>query len=138
MNPRSQKDWELVIHAVKQAAPPTVKVTPALLDNIRKALMWHEMAAWMYSNESPFGVVLTVIREDSIMGKKELLLYCVAHLRNLTWAEWKESYKKTRLYCLAQGCTHITAYTVAPGVARIAKRLGGNVDTRYISIPLGG
>jgi hypothetical protein len=138
MSPRSHKDWELVKHAVKQAAPPTVKVTPALMDNIRKALLWKEMSAWLYSNGTPFAVVLTVICEDSIMGKKELLLYCVAHLRNITWKEWDESYEKTKLYCQSQGCTHITAYTVIPGVARLAKRLGGDVDTRYISIPLGG
>jgi hypothetical protein len=138
LDPRSFDEWNMMQNVVKRAAPPTVEVTPVLLGNIRKALLAGEMSGWMFTADSPLGIVLTMIREDRLLGKREMIIYAAAKLRDLTPEDWRRCFAKMRLHSLKEGCTHMSFYTVVPHVIDMAKCMGWNAETRYVSIPLGG
>jgi hypothetical protein len=138
LNPHLEGDMKIIHDVIKRSAPPTVKITKGLLENIENALFSGEMAAWIYEDGSPIGVSITAIRDDVLLGKRELLLYAVSNLREIRLDEWDKCFLSTRDYALKNGCTHITAYTIVNKIIKMAERMNGNVDTRYISIPLGG
>ena len=131
-------NWDTIENVIERAAPPTVQVNQTLLDNLQQSFIAGEMEALMLFNGNPMAIILTTIREDKILGKRELLIYAGAGMRPLSSDDWAQCYERVREYAKAYRCTHITALTKVPKVIKMAEILGGDVETRYISIPLGG
>jgi len=138
LSPEKSEHWDLVSLMVEKAAPPTVIVDSTLLSNVRKAMLEGSLDGWVFSNSSPIAAALTTIREDPIFGKKEMIIYAAMHLRKMSDAEWDGCFRMLRIHSIVKGCTHIGAYTVVQKIMDMGLRMGGNIDTRYISIPLGG
>jgi len=138
LSARKRSEWQRICSAVVKAAPPTVEVTDRLLDDLRDEINAGRMSAWSFSNGSPIGVALTSIREDRILGRRDLLVYAAAADRKISYPEWEACFQKLKAHALSQNCTHITAYSNVQRIAEVAAAVGGDADTRYISIPLGG
>jgi len=136
LDPRNYNDWAKMGMVVVRAAPPTVEVTPLVLDNIRAALMSGEMSAWMFSNGTPLGVAITTIRNDNILGCKEMLIYAAAGLRDISKDEWLGCFEKMRSHSKSLGCTHISFYTQVERLVRVAAAMGADPLLRYVQIPL--
>lgn len=138
LDPRRSDDWLQMMKVLMKAAPPTVKMTDQILDRCRSELLDGKMEGWLFSDGAPMSIALTKIRNDFLLGKKELLIYAAAHLRKMTESDWDACFEKMRLHSVSKGCTHMTCYTIVPRIMEMAARMGGDIETRYISIPLGG
>jgi len=136
MNPRIDMAWKMIRATIERGAP--VKLDEHKISNIRTDLINGVMSAWLFGDEAPMGVAVTEIREDKRLDRKEVLIFAAANLRKMTTEEWDKCFAKMRLHGLSNGCTHMTCYTVIPRIMEMAKRMGGDVETRYVSIPLGG
>lgn len=138
LDPRRNDHWLIMKKVIVKAAPPTVKVDGLLLARAHSELMDGKMEGWYFSDGSPLAVAITKIREEYILGKKEMLIYAAAHLRKMNEAEWDVCFAEMALHSLSMGCTHMTCYTIVPRIMEMAARMGGDIETRYVSIPLGG
>jgi hypothetical protein len=130
--------WMMIKETIMKAAPKTQRVTKEMMVNMRAEMVRGKINGWLYSNGSPMAVLLTMITEDAILDKREMLIYAASGLKKLSLTDMVHGLKKLKEYAADQGCTHITAYSIVPTVVKIAKLLGGDVDTRYISMPLEG
>lgn len=138
LDARRKDHWQQMMVVVAKAAPPTVTITDVILDRVRSALLAGELDGWLFSNGTPMGIALTMIREDRLLGKRELIIYAAANLREMSVGDWDQCFVKMRLHSLSKGCTHMACYTVVPRIMEMAQRMGGDINTRYVSIPLGG
>jgi len=130
-------DWTAIDYTVHRAAPP-VEVTSETIFRIREAIKAGEMKAWLFSNGTPIGVALTTIREDEILGRKEMIVYAAAGLRDISNDEWMGCYDKMRLHSKLHGCTHISFYTHVERLVKLAAAMGASETLRYVQIPMGG
>lgn len=130
-------EWTAIEYTVHSAAPP-VEVTPETISRIREAIKEGSMKAWLFSNGTPIGVALTTIREDTILGRKEMIIYAAAGLRDISNDEWMGCYDKMRLHSKSHGCTHISFYTHVERLVKVAAAMGASETLRYVQIPLGG
>jgi hypothetical protein len=129
-------DWKRIAAVIRRAAPPQVQVTDALLDDVRSAINTGEMSAWSFENGTPIGVMVSMMREDRILGRRDLLIYAAAGERRIRDTEWVSCFNKVKSHALANQCTHIAAFSIVDRVIEVAQALGGDVETRYVSIAL--
>ena len=92
MHPERFTDWTQIKGVVERSAPPSVQVDDRLLTDVRRAMMDGELEGWMFINGNPMGIALTTIREDKLLGRRELIIYAAANIRNLTREEWLGCY----------------------------------------------
>lgn len=137
LNVNKLSDWKAIERTVNRAAPP-VEITLEITSRIRTAISRGEMNAWIFSNGTPIGVALTTIREDKILGWREMIIYAAAGFRDISNNEWMGCYDKMKLHAKSQGCTHISFYTHVNRLLRLAKAMGADPEQRYVQIPLGG
>lgn len=137
LNTATMNDWILIGYAFIQAASH-MEDKRSTLERVHEAIKAGEMKAWLFSNGTPIGVALTTMREDKILGRREMIIYAAAGLRDISNDEWMGCYDKMRLYSKAQGCTHISFYTHVERLVRLSAAMGADPAMRYVQIPLGG
>lgn len=119
--------------------PPSMSFTPEVMQECRRAIAAGTMVGfWFSADYEPFGICLTTIRDDGILHTRELIIYAAANLRKLSLEDWQGCFKKIKAYAQSVGCTHISFYTKVPRLFEVAALLGGDTETRYVSIPIGG
>lgn len=129
--------WIYCRNAFEKSSP--IKVDSFTFLRLSAALDRGEIKGWKFADGFDFlGVALTAIRKDAIIGRRELIVYAAAASDSLDETKWRGCFEAIKAYALEHGCTHIGYYTIVPRLIRIGKLLGGDTDTHYISIPLGG
>jgi hypothetical protein len=130
---------DLIRDALRAAAPPFVEMTERKEANVLRALEEDQMAAWIvvFSGKG-VAIALTKIVEDACMETRELLIYCAYSIEGgLTAEMWDDCFKQMAENAVRMGCASITAYTAVERIKKMAMRMGGNIDTVYLNIPLG-
>lgn len=136
INPETQ--WGMIESTFRRAAEKTIVVTDDVIGRFRAALLSGEMDAWLFGESNPIGIAVTMIREDVILGRRELIIYAAANLQKLTLKDWGNCFEEIREFAMLAGCTHISYYTKVPRLFEVAQLLGGDAETRYVSIHLEG
>lgn len=130
---------DLIKEALCNAAPPFVEMTESKQGKILLALQEDRMTAWLITfNQETYAIALTKIIQDDCMEERDLLLYCAYAVRKLTEEMWDDCFMRMAKYALAMNCTAMTAYTVVERIKEMAVRMGGNISTVYLNIPLTG
>ena len=123
--------------AFVRSAGKSVTVSAAMVERLRKSLETGEMIGFRFAvgPDDEIGVALSMIREDVILGRRELIIYAAASLRKINNTEWAGCFERINEYAAAVGCDHISYYTTVPRLFEVGRILGGS-ETHYISIPV--
>lgn len=86
------------------------------------------MQAWaFYKDEHAKAILVTDIRNNSIFGSKELLVFAIFGVLELEEDDWIQGFNQLKEFAITMGCNQINAYTDAKGIAERARSLGGKV-----------
>jgi len=131
--------WGQIEDVFRRSAPKTIIVDDDMIDRLYSAVVFGDIDVLSLTDENGLAaIILTIIREDSVLGSRELLIYAGAAFRKLSWQDWAQCINCVSKYAAAHKCKEITALTMVPKVYDMAARVGGNINTRYISIPVEG
>jgi len=130
-------DWGKIVDAFKRSAPKTIVVDDDIIDRLYNSIMFGDMDALFLSDDDVVAVIITEIREDYILCKRDLLVYAGAAFRKLSSDDWMQCVGQTVEFARAHKCNNVTAYTVVPKIVSVAASLGLSTEERYISLPVG-
>jgi len=136
------KYWHDVSLAIERSLPPVVGEHPDKMNRILERLLTGEMQCWAAYRKNEeiqfIGFVVTTVTTDYCSMTRNLLLYCICGFEKTNLQDWKEGYIALVKYGHAMQCNRIVAYTKQENLINLAKRMGGEVDYRFISVPLDG
>ena len=135
------KFWDIIKYAIEDSIPPTATWTPNMTNKILTSLLCGKSHCWIsYIMEGEQrkleAVVVTQILYDDISDTRNLLIYCLCSYETNMGSSWLNGLKALVKFATFQGCKNIVAYTDVPSIIKIVKRLGGETNQTFISLPL--
>jgi hypothetical protein len=129
--------WGQIEDAFRRSAPKTMIVDDDMIDRLCSAIVFGDIDVLSLTDENGLAaIILTIIREDSVLESRVLLIYAGAAFRKLTWADWAQCIEGAMKYASDHKCKEITGFSLVPKVYEMAARVGGNINTRFFSIPV--
>ena len=135
------KLWDIIRYALEDSPPLTVgNINSRLISNILTAALSGEIDVWVsYTKEGELkldGIILTSFEIDKFVKEKSLLIYYLYSYRDADVSRWIKGLKSLAKYAKTRNCSKIMAYTNVPTMINISEKLGGNIDTRFITFNL--
>jgi len=135
------KNYDWIKNAIKDSVPNHIELTDEGMINIMKSLAVGGMEAWtIYSLDNDVQnikvLMITMITFDDIFDQNNLLIYSIKGFESLSMKEWRDSLDSLMVYGRSRKISNITAFTNIDRVIKIVNELGGNTDTKFITIPI--
>jgi hypothetical protein len=133
--------WDIIRFAIEESLPPITGEGPDKMNRILSSLLSGKADCWAsYVKEKESrrfeGIVITKIQYDDISSTRNLLIYCLYGYEHIESESWTTGLKTLVKYASSKGCHRIIAYTDEPRIIEMVKKLGGETDYTFISIPL--
>ena len=133
--------WEIIKESIELSLPPVVGDNADRMKNIMVSLLSGTMDCWASftledGNTNINGIVVTTIIEDTNSGTKDLLIYSVYGITSITKDSWADGQVVLAKWGKENGCSRITGYTDVESIITAVKRLGGNAEQVYITLPI--
>lgn len=133
------KSWDIIRYGIMSVPSPIADVSPEGVRNILKNLVMGTVQCWasferdeLNGGDKINGFVLTTIAEDYVSGNKFLNIYDLFFTTTPKEELLEEGIKAIEEFAKANKCNKITAYSVVPGVIKIADRCGFKTDCRFL------
>jgi hypothetical protein len=135
------KNWETFKDAIEASLPPVVGQASDRMNNILKSALIGKVECWVsFQNEDGLrkidALILTTFTGDDISGTKNLLIYTFYGYGELSQKSWEEGCVAIFKYAKSRGCCRVIAYSDKDSIISGIKRMGGNTDYTFISVPL--
>jgi len=135
------KFWDVIKYAIEESIPPIATWTPNMTNKILSSLLCGGAHCWIsYIIEGEQrkleAVVVTKILYDDISDTRNLLIYCLSSYETNMGSSWLNGLKTLVKFATSKGCKNIVAYTDVPSIIKIVKKLGGETNQTFISLPL--
>ena len=135
------KFWDIIRYALEDSPPLTIgNINNRWISNILTAALSGEIEVWVsYTKEEELkldGIVLTSFEIDKFVKEKSLLIYYLYTYGNTDTNRWIKGLKSLVKYAKTRNCSRIISYSSVPSIISISEKLGGNVDTRFITFNL--
>lgn len=137
------KNWALIAPAIENSLPPTADSNINRMTLILENLLKGEMQCWLIypddikledaDKQSLLGVMVTTVVVDTGTLAKNLLIYSLYGFKVVDLSVYRDCLSTLRIAAREVGCSKIIAYTNVDGAAQLAKRLGANTDTTFVS-----
>ena len=132
--------WNLVRWALHNNMPPHIRITEEVITNILETTMDEASQVWILhkgdeanKKETLIGIGVTCIITEPLSKQKSLLIYAlVGGMVKAVASDWEEALVGIRQFAIGQGCVNIVAYSDVPETIGLVKKLGGNVDVRFL------
>jgi hypothetical protein len=133
--------WPTIRELLYKNHPPSITINEQILANILEAALRNGLQVWVVhdsdleENMSRIkSIVVTTILTEPLSKLRSLLIYGVitdyqAGDERIDYIKEMESIRK---YAKANDCSSITAYSDVPAVWNIVKKLGGNINNRFL------
>lgn len=135
--------WEDIKTALVAAVPPLGQSDQAHVSQFLENLLLGRLQAWLLIEKKGEGeqvtydikaLTVTTVWRDLGTGAKNLLIYALYGYSFVEPALWKDGLEALRKFARAEGCHQIVAFTKVPRVIQIAKELGGDSETRLVTL----
>lgn len=137
--------WEDIKAALVSAVPPLAQADQGHVTQFLENLVMGRLQAWTLVEKKGEGekatydikaLVVTTVWRDLGTGAKNLLIYALYGYSFVSPDLWKEGLEALKKFARAEGCHQIVAFTKVPRVIQIVEGLGGNSDTRLITLEI--
>ena len=133
------KYWVELRPAIEKALPPTGDANR--MQNVLSSILMDRLKVWasFYEKDGKRvfnGVVTTAIEDELGTSNRALLIYSVFGYSDSSPKDWFAGLETIKKYALAEGCTHIKAYSNIDNVVAMAARLGADTSYRLILFSL--
>ena len=82
------------------------------------------------------GLIITMITKSLFDEGKNLLIYSLYGYSMDNKEAWEGGFRTLATFARADGCSRITGYTNVSSLIKLVEKLGGDIDQRFISIPV--
>lgn len=136
------RHWPIFKYAIEQAAPPTERITPGVMNRLLEHLMVGKMQAWVAYKKKGFppemcGILVTNMVQDELTGTRGLFLFSVYVWDPMTASDWEDGFKTIQQYAKHEGCTKIAFYTNNPRIIDLARKTGFYAEQVFGVLHLG-
>lgn len=130
--------WDIIKYAIEESLPPVVGEHPDKINRILSSLLSGKSQCWASyvrnGESSKFeGIVITKILYDDVSDTRNFLIYCLYGYNPVNRTSWLNGLKSLAKYAKSKGCSQIVGYSEIDFIIKLADRLGGNTDFRFIS-----
>lgn len=135
------RQWEVISYAIKNSLPPNIIEDEEIMNNILMSVMCGTVVCWasfekVDDNVVLNGIVTTVMIKDFASGVKSLLVYTIYSIDDFSRKVWKDGLETLIKYGRFNNCKSIVGYTKVPSLVEFIKRVGGEAEYTFASIPL--
>ena len=133
------KYWGGISEAISKSLPPFTINDKERMLVILKSLMSGIMQCWLLHEIEDdkitlYAIMTTEFSIDPASQTKNLLIFSLYGLQPAPSGLWEDGYKTLRLYAKVNRCQSIIAFTDVPEVLSIISKLGGDINTRLITL----
>lgn len=129
------KHWEGISEAISKSLPPITSASKDRMTVILKSLIVGTMQCWvLHKPDGIYAVATTEFAIDPGSKTKNLLIFSLFSLRQISDELWIEGLKGLQKFAKVNSCETIIAFTDAPAIVTLTERLGGEASTRLIVI----
>ena len=129
--------WDIMKGCIHSALPPTSLDTEVHMTNILEAILCGKMVCWAFEVEEQVKyLIVTQVIEDDVTHTRNFFVFALVSILPVTMEEWQEGFITLQTYAKYILCDLVSAYTKNPRIMQIVKHLGGDVETRYLQMPL--
>ena len=134
--------WDVIKYALDNSPPIPIEVRDEnWINNILTQSMNGSIEIWASYNKDEDninfeGFVITSFEIDKFVKQKSLLIYYVFAFRDTGIDTWVEGLKVLSKYAKSRRCSRVLAYSNVKEIISISEKLGGNVDTTFITFNL--
>ena len=133
------KYWNGISEAISKSLPPFITYDKEGMLVILNSLMSGIMHCWLLheiegDKITLYAIATTEFSIDPASRTKSLLIFSLYGLQPTPIESWKDSYETLRLYAKANGCSSILAFSDVPEVLNIVGKMGGDINTRLITL----
>ena len=132
--------WNVIKYAIEDSIPPTATWTPNMTNKILSSLLCGKSHCWISyvkgEQRKLEGVVVTQVLYDDISDTRNLLIYCLCSYDGFRESSWSNGLKALVKFAASRNCKNIVAYTDVPNIIKMVKKLGGETNQTFISLPL--
>lgn len=134
-------NWTAIRELLYKNHPPSITVNEQVLANILEAALRNGLQVWVIhdsdleENISRIkSIVVTTILTEPLSRLRSLLIYGVITDYQVgdDRIDYIKEMESIRKYAKANDCSSITAYSDVPAVWNIVKKLGGNINNRFL------
>jgi len=135
--------WEDIKAAVQAAVPPLAQSEQANMTQFLENLLMGRLHVWVLVEQKGEGpeatydtkaFVITTIWKDIGTGARNLLIYALYGYSLISEELWRDGLACLRKFARAENCHQIVAYTRVPRIVEVVRLLGGDTDTRLITL----
>ena len=134
--------WDMIKYALENSPPISIEVRDEnWINSMLTQSMNGSIEIWAYYDKDGDsvrfkGFVITSFEIDKFVKQKSLLIYYVFTFRDIGMDAWIEGLKTLKKYAKSRRCSRVLAYSNVQNIINISKRLGGDVDTTFITFNL--
>lgn len=128
--------WEDLFPTIVSALP-NVNVNDAFAKSaMQQAIVKGILTCWLATGDDDkvFAVMTTTVSLDFVTGGRNMLIYSITGLREISDEEYIDGIKTLKEHCLLSKCQQIIAYTKISKVAKIFKEMGGDAETVFLQM----
>jgi hypothetical protein len=127
------KFWDLIKLSIEKSAPPIVKRKPDT-NRFLEAAYNGVLQVWVERNDvgEVVCVLTTAVTEDFCSGGKNLVIYSLYSVGEITRDSWVNGYNTIKEFARSKGCDNVVGYTTEEVVKRLARFFGGDASFTYV------
>ena len=135
--------WEDIKTAIIAAVPPLARAEQQHISQLLENLLMDRLQAWLLVTKEGEGekavfdikaLGITTVWKDIGTGARSLLIYALYGYSYVEPAVWQAGFEGLKKFAASEGCHQIVAFTKVPRVLEIVKSLGGDSDTKLITL----
>jgi len=133
------KQWDLVRAAIEAANPPDVVLPEHKMTNMLSMLLNGDMQCWVLVGDevrTDVYAIVTTLTYDDPFGEKQLFVYSLYAYKRPSRELWMDLINTLKRWGESLGCSNVTAYVRNKSEIRLIERIGGDVETVLVRIPL--
>ncbi len=134
--------WNIIEPALEASLPPIAGSNKDRMKNMMISMLCGKLDCWILfeANEEEkniiSGFLTTTIIKEEITGSNTLLIYSVFSDSKFTQENLWESFNSLKSWAKLNHCESISAYSNIPSIISLVRRLGGNIEQIYLSLPV--
>lgn len=127
--------WDYLKPCIEGALSPNIDGTKVQGAPLLEALITGTLQCWVCSVDRKISCVITTMFAGDILSrKKELFVYSMYGLQDLSPETWAFMLGRLRAFGKGKGCTSISAYSDIPYVQEMVKNLGGRAQYTLLEL----
>ncbi len=128
--------WDIVSQAVRSAFPDGISDHD--MNKVLALILSGDMQCWVITgnnHDDIYGLAITNIGEYLGTGKV-LVIMSVYGYKPIPFKLWEESFRSLGKWAKSMDCDGIVAQTKNPAIIKLVRRLGGDISSVLVKLPI--